>query len=406
MSAYPGDGTMRRIQDKYRNAPAGLVDRTPQAPPGIADVPAPREIPGRTPIPVPAPTQSAAPGQWTPTPHHLQHVGAQWTPSPRHMECAGAQRSTSATAEAARSERTGGRTEGAQLGWRATMNRVFKTHLSKGSDEIEYDRRVSQIQRTLRVSKKVGVLSGKGSAGKTSIVLNMGATIAAKQRGMKVVALSIDPLGNLSSRVWAVNDQAPASVMSLAAENDEDLKRTSVVSSYLQTDKSGLRVLGSSTADGAAFLTPNGLKRALRVLTEQYDLSIIDFGLNIDSSVYHEGLSHVDQLALTASTTADSIDELHTLIATLKRFGGKYVELLQAVVVVVVVSQTRPGKRHINIDAERTRIANSYGLPVVTIPWYAHISEGGPMSIDLMDENTRLPYTWLAAEVMSKLPAD
>lgn len=44
--------------------------------------------------------------------------------------------------------------------------------------------------------------------------------------------------------------------------------------------------------------------------------------------------------------------------------------------------------------------------PVVTIPWDAHISEGGPMSIDLMDENTRLPYVWLAAEVMSKLPAD
>jgi MinD-like ATPase involved in chromosome partitioning or flagellar assembly len=232
----------------------------------------------------------------------------------------------------------------------------------------------------------------------------MGATIASKQRGMKVVALSIDPFGNLSSRVRAVNDQAPASVMSLAAENDEDLKRTSVVSSYLQTDKSGLRVLGSSTADGAAFLTPDGLRRALRVLAEQYDLSVIDFGLNIDSSVYHEGLSHVDQLVLTASTTADSIDELHTLIATLKRFGGKYVELLHGAV--VVFSQTRPGKGHINIDAERTRIANSYGLPVVTIPWDAHISQGGPMSIELMDENTRLPYTWLAAEVMSKLPAD
>jgi MinD-like ATPase involved in chromosome partitioning or flagellar assembly len=402
MSAYPGDGTMRRIQDKYRNAPAGLVDWTAQVPPGITGVPASREIPGRTPIPVPA--RGAAPGQWTPAPHRGERAGAQWTPVPRHMECAGVQHPTSATAEAARSERIGGRTEGAQLGWRATMNRVLKTRLSKSTDEIEYDRRVSQIQRTLRVSKKVGVLSGKGSAGKTSIVLNMGATIAAKQRGMKVVALSIDPLGNLSSRVRAVNDQAPASVMSLAAENDEDLKRTSVVSSYLQTDKSGLRVLGSSTADGAAFLTPNGLRRALGVLAEQYDLSVIDFGLNIDSSVYHEGLSHVDQLVLTASTTADSIDELHTLIATLKRFGGKYVELLHGAV--VVFSQTRPGKGHINIDAERTRIANSYGLPVVTIPWDAHISEGGPMSIELMDENTRLPYTWLAAEVMSKLPAD
>lgn len=402
MSAYPGDGTMRRIQDKYRNAPAGLVDRTPQAPQRIADVPATRGIHGRTPIP--APTQNAAPGQWAPAPHHLQHVGAQWTPSPHHLQHVGAHRSMSATAEAARSERIGGRTEGAQRGWRATMNRVLKTHLPKGSDELDYDRRVSQIQRTLRVSKKVGVLSGKGSAGKTSIALNMGATIASKQRGMKVVALSIDPMGNLSNRVRTVNDQAPASVMSLAAENDEDLKRTSVVSSYLQTDKSGLRVLGSSTADGAAFLTPDGLKRALGVLAEQYDLSIIDFGLNIDSSVYHEGLSHVDQVVLTASTTADSIDELHTLIATLKRFGGKYVELLQAAV--VVFSQTRPGKGHINIDAERTRIANSYGLPVVTIPWDAHISESGPMSIDLMDKNTRLPYVWLAAEVMSKLPAD
>ena len=381
MTAPPGDAGHQSIRDKYKNVPSEFVDRPTTAPaPSFDDV-----------VPEPQPV----------TTDDRIAAAAQWTPTVRRGD-AGGGHGGAQTTEAARSARIGVRTEGARRGWRSTVNRMFGLHLDKGTDEIEYDRRVAQIQRTLRAPKRVAVLSGKGAAGKTSVSLNMGAAIASVQRGMKVVALSIDPLGNISDRVRPVNSQAPASVMSLAA--DENLHRASDVSSYLLTDKTGLRVLGASTADGAPFLTPKALDRALRVLADVYDLSILDFGLNIDSPVYHQGLSQSDLLVLAASTTADSIDELHTLIATLKRFGGKYVELLAGAV--VVFCQTSTGKSHINVDAERTRIVNSYGTPVVTIPWDEHISEGGPMSLDLIDEDTRLPFVWLAAEVMSRLPAD
>lgn len=284
------------------------------------------------------------------------------------------------------------------------MNRLLRTNLSKGSDEQEYDHRVSQIQRTLRSSKTIGVLSGKGSSGKTSIALNMGATIASKQRGAKVVAMSIDPMGNISDRVLAVNNQAPQSVMALAAEPDGELRRAPVVSTYLQTDRSGLRVLGASTCDGSQFLDPDSLLRVLGVIGDQFDLTVLDFGLNIDSPTYHAGLGAVDQLVLAASTTKDSIDELHVLIRTLKAFGGSYLELLPNAV--VVLSQTRPGKTNVDIAKERNSITSSYGMTVITVPFDAHASEGGPMSIELMDEETRLRYVWLAAEVMSRLPAD
>ena len=90
------------------------------------------------------------------------------------------------------------------------------------------------------------------------------------------------------------------------------------------------------------------------------------------------------------------------LINTLIRFGGKYIDLLHNAV--VVFAQTHPSRGHIDVAAERTRIVDAYSTPVVTIPWDAHISEGGPMSLDLVDRTTQLPYVWLAAEVMSKLP--
>ncbi|BBX87876.1 ParA family protein [Mycolicibacterium aubagnense] len=399
MTAPHGDAGRQNIRDKYRNAPSDFVDRPPAPPaPAFSDVTYPQQPAAQH---QPVPQQPLAPGRPPLVAPSGQPVQTALTDNSvgtggRHGASAQA-----ADAHNARSARIGVRTEGAQRGWRASVNRMLGLKLSKSADEIEYDQRVAQIQRTLRAPKRIAVVSGKGAAGKTSISLNMGATIASLHRGMKVVALSIDPLGNITDRVRPVNSQAPASVMSLAA--DDKLERASDVSSYLQTDKTGLRVLGASTCDGAAFLTPEALEKALGVLSDVYDLSILDFGLNIDSPAYHTGLSASDQLILAASTTADSIDELHTLISTLKRFGGKYVELLAGAV--VVFCQTRPGKSHIDVDAERTRIVNSYGTPVITIPWDEHISEGGPMSLDLLDENTRLPYVWLAAEVMSRLPS-
>ncbi|MEN3225344.1 MULTISPECIES: MinD/ParA family ATP-binding protein [Mycolicibacterium] len=406
MTVPPEQPNVRRMRDKYRNAPAAndFIDRPAPAPPPTFTDP----IPNGAPVPPPLGMggRTAAAAQWAPAGQYddVTVIGRPAVPADfgRPVTPTDLGR-PAATADTGRAERIiEGRTEGAQRGWRAKANKMFWLHLSKGADEIAYDQRIAQIRRTLRAPKRVGVISGKGSAGKTAIALNMGATISSAHRGMKVAALSIDPLGNLTDRVRKVSDQTPASVMSLAS--DQDLNRASDVSSYLLTDKSGLRVLGASTADGAGFLTAEKLERALGELSKWFDLSILDFGLNIDSQVYHQGLAQTDQLVLAASTAADSIDELHVLIETLKRFGGRYVELLRDAV--VVFTQTRPGKGHIDVAAERDRIHTSYQLPVVTIPWDEHISEGGPMSLDLLDEDTRLPFVWLAAEVMSRLPAD
>lgn len=391
MSTPTGDAPVRSVRDKYRNAPTLPVFPPAESAPEIVDVPHLDAGPSAS--------SSTAAAQENPADRH---------PSPQLQTVFGKRgphRPTADLDDAKRSARINGKVEGAKRGWRATLNRRLGMSLAKGADELAYDRHIAQIQRPLRESKKIAVLSGKGAAGKTSISLSMGATLASKRTGAKVVALSIDPLGNITDRVRTTNDQAPASVMALAAESDAELKRIQVVDTYLLTDKSsGLRVLGASTADGAPFLTPSGLSRVLGALQDMYLLTIVDFGLNIDSPAYHEGLACADQLVLAAATSADSIDELHTLIATLKLFGGKYLDLLSSAV--VVFSQTSLGKSHIDVNAERTRITNAYSMPVVTIPWNEHMSEGGPMSLDLMSENTRLPYVWLASEVMSRLSVD
>ncbi|KPG29253.1 MinD/ParA family protein [Mycobacteroides immunogenum] len=371
---------LQQLPNKYRNAE--FVDR-PAGPsaPVFADAPA-----------------------WSPSPEAVQ---SQWSPEARTMPSAATYEARefqpAGPDDGNRSARLGVREEGPQQGWRMYLNKLPGVHLRKGDDEKNFDRRIAQIRRTLAHPKTVAVLSGKGSAGKTITALNLGATVAKYQRGEKIVAASIDPLGNITDRTRGVNDQKPRSVVSLAA--DTELRRDSAaVGSYLLTDSSGLRVLGSSSADGATFLTSENLEKAHSTLRDyfHFNLTVLDFGLNIDSSVYHTGLALADQLILVASTTADSIDELDKLIETLKRFGGKYIDLVKNAVVVFV--QTIPGKGHIDVNNERTRIVNTYKIPVVTIPWDAHISEGGPMSLELLDKQTQLRYVELAAEVMTKLP--
>lgn len=370
---------LQQLPHKYRNT--DFVDR-PAGPaaPVFADAPAW------------SPGPEAAQPQWNPEPRSVPSAA---TYEARELQSAGPE-------DGNRSARLGVREEGPQQGWRMYLNKVPGVNLRKGEDEKNFDRRIAQIRRTLARPKTVAVLSGKGSAGKTITTLNLGATVAKYQRGEKIVAASIDPLGNITDRTRGVNDQKPRSVVSLAAEIG--LERDSAVGSYLLTDSAGLRVLGSSSADGATFLTPENLEKAHSTLRDyfHFNLTVLDFGLNIDSSVYHTGLALADQLILVASTSADSIDELHKLIDTLKRFGGKYVDLVKNAVVVFV--QTIPGKGHIDVNSERTRIVNTYKIPVVTIPWDAHISEGGPMGLELLDKQTQLRFVELAAEVMTKLP--
>lgn len=398
--------------------PSPQLAATPPPPPGPAQ---PHVTPQQMPYPTThQPQHPQHPQMHQPAPLPPQSAPAPFRPTqpapppPRVPQRQSQQRMTTGawsaqgqvgrTADETRSERLGGRVESAQRGWRATVNRVLHTRLSKGSDEIEYDRRVSQLQRNFSRCKVIGVVSGKGSSGKTSVALNVGSTIVSKQRGAKVIAMSIDPLGNISERVRQVNNQAPHSVMSLADAGAETLASAPAVGTYLQTDHSGLLVLGSSVCDDADFLTPEGLERVIGALQEQFGLIILDFGLNLDSPTYHAGLQAVDQLVLAASTTPDSIDELHQLIKTLRAFGGKYTDLIPGAV--VAFSQARPGKSNIDVSKERQTFIDAYGTPVITIPFDAHISEGGPMGLHLMDEQTRVRYVWLASEVMGRLPAD
>lgn len=373
MSVPTENTAARSVRDKYRNAPSGADRDT-------------------------APAADAGEDKTEPA----GAAAAPETPAPESWGATAGSGLKTAPGGAGRASVIAGRTEPAQRGWRGKINRAVGLHLAKNKKELRYDQRVSQIQKTLRVPKRIGVISGKGAAGKTTVSLLLGETVCAQQRGMKVAAMSIDPLGNISERIRPVNGQPPRSVMSLAA--DDNLRRASDVSSYLQTTRTGLRVLGASDSDGAGFLTPEALDRAAASLAEYYEFTVLDFGLNIDSAVYHRALTKIDQLVLVASTTADSIDKVHTLIGTLLSFGGMYVALLKSAIVVLV--QTRPGRSHIDIAAERDRFVNSYRMPVVAVPFDGHIAEGGPMGLELLDENTRLQFVHLAAEVMERLPVD
>lgn len=299
-------------------------------------------------------------------------------------------------------EVAGGRQEKAQRGWRARLNNMGLS-LQKGPDEVVYDARIAEIRRTPRLSQRVGVVSGKGGSGKTVTSLALGMTIARHNAGIQVSAISIDPMGNINHRVKPATGRGSLSSVSTFAE-DPELRDFNAVISHMVATHEGLRVLGSSGADSRHnhVLTGEELKRALQVLAGYFSVTMVDFGLDFGSDTYHAAMSSLDALVFTAGMTVDSVQMIIDHVQTLKELGGFYVDLVQRSVVVLV--QTRTGRQHIAVESARQLIEDRLGLQtVIAVPFDEHIAEGGPIALDLLDEETRLSYVNAAAEVMRKL---
>lgn len=372
---------IRSVREKYRNVPEGWPASGPEAAPSPAAPVGRRVEHPATSDPRHQPVEAASQGAPTAPPARVA------PPARRRIDI----------------EVTGARRERAKRGWRAKLN-ALGLNLMKGEEEIHYDARVAEIRRTPRVAKRVGVVSGKGGSGKTSVTLNLGMTIAKHNAGINVAAMSIDPLGNINRRVSLGSDKSGISSVATFA-NDEELRDFNAVISHMADTSEGLRVLGSSGSDEYTenhILTSEELERSLQVLAGHFSLTFIDFGLDYNSDVYHTALRMLDGLVFTSSTTVDAVSSLIDLVDKVRSLGGFYLELVQNSV--VVLNQTRLGKDHFDIAAAKRKIEEDLGLKVlVTVPFDEHIAEGGPIKLDLLNEETRLSFVYTAAEVMKNL---
>lgn len=257
---------------------------------------------------------------------------------------------------------------------------------------------VAQVNRPLRGSYRVAVISLKGGVGKTTIAATLGATFAAI-RGDRVVALDASPdRGTLSQKVPL---ETTGTVRQLL-QDAGTLERYSDVRRYTSRGPSGLEVLASESDPAASEpFDANDYTRTLGILERYYGLVITDCGPGLLHSAMSSVLENADVLIVASS---GSIDGARSASATLDWLDAHGREALVRNSI-AVINAVRP--RNAKVDMNKVIDHFSRRCRAVRlVPYDAHLDEGAEIQLDQLRRETREALTSLAAVVAEGFPGD
>jgi MinD-like ATPase involved in chromosome partitioning or flagellar assembly len=285
-------------------------------------------------------------------------------------------------------------------GWRRL---VFKLsggliNLGESPRAARHNNLVAQVNRPLRGSYRVALLSLKGGVGKTTITATLGATFASI-RGDRVIAVDANPdRGTLSQKLPL---ETVATVRQLLQEAGT-IERYSDIRRYTSKGPSGLEVLASESdpAVSEAF-SADDYARTLDIVERFYGLVLTDCGPGLLQSVMSSVLEKADALVVVSS---GSIDGARSAAATLDWLDAHGHEgLVRNSIAVINAVRPRPGKIDMNkvIDHFSRRCR-----AVQLVPFDPHLEEGGEIDLNLLRRETREALTELTAIVADGFPGD
>jgi MinD-like ATPase involved in chromosome partitioning or flagellar assembly len=289
--------------------------------------------------------------------------------------------------------------DGARLrstkGMRGALNRVgFRFGLSR-SERTEHERR-DRIRRPLPVMYQVAVLSVKGGVGKTTTAVTLASTFA-KMRPDRVLAVDANPhFGDLATR--SVKHPFGLTVRDLVQAPD-----TSVFSSvlaYTVTTAADLSIIASpwrSELDEP--LSGGEFAAAAEILRHHFNLVLVDCGSGVLDSATARVLATSHALVVVASATFGG---LNGAVATYGWLHAHGLQHLIARSVVAVINQ-HPVKPNINLS-EVGELFSRAQRPTYLLPYDAHLAEGGPIDLRLLDGRTRLTFEELGAGLIDFAP--
>ncbi|MFJ9951197.1 MinD/ParA family protein [Kitasatospora sp. NPDC091207] len=353
----------------YRPAPAAALDAfgtvllPPRLPAAAAAVPGPA-LPVRpapilapAPAPAPAPAQQAAPP--APAPPHATF--RTYPPVP----CPGTEQ-------------------------RRGVLDVLRTGERRGREQLRL------IRSPLHGSCRIAVISAKNGVGKTSVVLALGAMLAA-ERGEPVAAVDAgtdpNPLGR------RIRSAAPAGVAELAAALRGGGPAAVDPGPYLSPTPSGLAVLAGPSSPGAGRALDDADYRAvLAALAERYPITLTDSGPGLGDGPTRGVLDLADQLVLA---TTPSVDGAGSAAATLDRLHAHgYGELAERSV--IAISAVRGAGRPVNSADLRTYFG-SRCRGVVELPFDEHLATAAAFEPGRLGHRTRRAVRELAALIGADL---
>ncbi|HVQ85576.1 MAG TPA: MinD/ParA family protein [Mycobacterium sp.] len=285
-------------------------------------------------------------------------------------------------------------------GWRRLLYDLsgHLINLGESPRAARYNNLVAQVNRPLRGSYRIALLSLKGGVGKTTITATLGSTFASI-RGDRVVAVDANPdRGTLSQKIPL---ETAATVRQLL-QDAGSIERYSDVRRYTSKGPSGLEVLASETdpAISEAY-GADDYARTLDILDRFYGLVLTDCGPGLLHSVMSSVLDRADVLLVVSSASIDGARSASATLDWLDAHGHQ--EKVRNSIAVINGVRPRTGKVDMNkvIDHFSRRCR-----AVRLLPFDPHLEEGAEISLDRLQRGTREAATELAAVVADGFPGD
>ncbi|WP_425174701.1 MinD/ParA family ATP-binding protein [Mycobacterium sp.] len=285
-------------------------------------------------------------------------------------------------------------------GWRKFVyNASFRgINLGESPGERHYRELQARIRRHIRKQYVIGVVSGKGGVGKTTMTACIGAVFR-ECRPENVVAIDAAPgFGTLSGRI----DEAPPGDYT-AVLNDTDVQGYADIREHLGQNNLGLDVLaGNRASDQPRPLVPSMFTGVLSRLRRSHTVIVVDTSDDLEHPVMKAVFDACDTLVFVSGLTADTSLPVTRSIDLLRSMG--YHELVSRSLVIL-----NDNRNEYDADA-RTYLTERFaqsGATVEFMPYDPHLAKGG--IIDTQHElrkKTRLRLFEITAELADKYIPD
>jgi chromosome partitioning protein len=248
------------------------------------------------------------------------------------------------------------------------------------------------------VGISIAVFNQKGGVGKTTMVVNLSACLAA--RGKKICVLDIDPQGNATSGFGIDKNSLEATIYDVLV-NESDIRNVIIPSGYENLDliPASVDLAGAEIELTVQKHRERVLRGALQIIKDDYDYIFLDcppsLGLLTINSLAavdrilipiqceYYALEGVSLLMNTYQMVKDNLNPGLTIQGVvLMMFDGRTNLSIQ---VVEQVKRVFKGKVYVTIVPRNIRLAEapSHGQPII---YYDARSKGAEAYLELADE--------------------
>ena len=276
-------------------------------------------------------------------------------------------------------------------GWRRWVYAVSAKTINPGESPAERHHRElrERIRRHIRKQYVIGVISGKGGVGKTTMTACLGGVFR-ECRPDNVVAVDAVPgFGTLAGRI----DESPPGDYS-AILNDLDVQGYADIREHLGQNGVGLDVLsGNRASDQPRPLVPAMFTGVLSRLLRTHTMILVDACDDLEHPVMSTVLESCDTLVLVSGLTADTSLPVTRSIDLLRSMGHH--ELVSRSM--VILNDIRD-ERDKDATAYLTEKFSQSGAAVEYMPYDPHLATGGIIDVgNEMRKASRLRLYEIAA---------